>query len=346
MSDSGTATTRSSKSVSVALATFNGDRFLSQQLQSIASQSTRPNELLIGDDGSTDRTLELVFQFASTAPFPVRVIKNQERLGYANNFLKLACLAESELIAFCDQDDVWLPDKLKLTLQAFSNPGVLFSAHAATLINSNGEIIGEFKQGIRESTIREATRLEPWGVFAGFTTVIHKNLLKILPAAHRYPPGITDPLLDAHDRWTYFLANTCGLTAVISEPLALYRQHGKNLYGPGEAVYLPLILEKIDSVRSQTKKYIAISIHRAQLCRYISTLNLDQTWRDNSLKSALIWDSIAEGLRERQNLYSEKSRLSRMKFLARNFHNKVYNDPLTDRLSNRPLIKDVIAIFK
>ena len=89
------------------MATFNGDTYLSPQLQSLARQTLLPHELVVCDDGSTDRTLEIVRAFAADAPFPVRVHRNDEHLGFADNFLKAAVLCGGELIAFCDQDDVW-----------------------------------------------------------------------------------------------------------------------------------------------------------------------------------------------------------------------------------------------
>jgi glycosyltransferase involved in cell wall biosynthesis len=88
--------------VSVAMATYNGDKYISEQLESIASQSVLPAEVVITDDCSSDSTIEIIQQFASTAPFPVKLVRNAERLGYAGNFFK-ACRSSSQpLIAFCD----------------------------------------------------------------------------------------------------------------------------------------------------------------------------------------------------------------------------------------------------
>jgi glycosyltransferase involved in cell wall biosynthesis len=74
--------------VSIALATYNGDRWLREQFDSLARQTLLPGELVIRDDQSTDRTLEVVEQFASEAPFPIRVIRNDTRLGFADNFMR------------------------------------------------------------------------------------------------------------------------------------------------------------------------------------------------------------------------------------------------------------------
>lgn len=98
---------------SVVTATYNGHRFIQHQLESLAAQSLRPDELLVCDDGSTDGTLNLVTDFQLHAPFPVRIYCNPVRLGYTDNFLHGYTLAGGELIALCDQDDVWAAGKLQ-----------------------------------------------------------------------------------------------------------------------------------------------------------------------------------------------------------------------------------------
>ncbi len=93
------------------MATYNGAKYLEEQLASFVVQSQLP--LVVCDDGSADATLEILHRFAHSAPFPVRIVCNDERLGYGDNFLKAASLCEGDWIAFSDQDDVWLPDKLR-----------------------------------------------------------------------------------------------------------------------------------------------------------------------------------------------------------------------------------------
>src|SRR5262245_6144046 len=106
-------------SISVAMATFNGERFLRRQLSSLTEQTVNPSELIVTDDGSRDDTLTILLRFAKTAPFPVRIVQNETRLGYRANFMKAATLCSSDLIAFCDQDDVWEPKKLRIMRSVF-----------------------------------------------------------------------------------------------------------------------------------------------------------------------------------------------------------------------------------
>ena len=99
-------------SLSIALCTCNGERYIEPLLASLARQTVLPNELVIGDDASDDTTLSILRHFAQSAPFPVRIVAPRERLGHASNFLATARDCAGEWIAFADQDDVWFDTKL------------------------------------------------------------------------------------------------------------------------------------------------------------------------------------------------------------------------------------------
>ena len=96
--------------ISIAMATYNGERFLEEQLRTLSEQVRLPDEVVVCDDGSTDCTQEILAQFAKSAPFPVRLVINDRRLGWRENFLKAASICTSDYIAFCDQDDIWFPE--------------------------------------------------------------------------------------------------------------------------------------------------------------------------------------------------------------------------------------------
>src|SRR3954454_9678676 len=96
--------------VSVALASYNGARFIDEQLASLAAQTRPPDELVVCDDGSTDDTLDHVERFAATAPFEVRIVRNAENLGFSGNFQRVLALVRGDIVFICDQDDIWYPD--------------------------------------------------------------------------------------------------------------------------------------------------------------------------------------------------------------------------------------------
>src|SRR5580698_1985958 len=98
--------------LSVALCTYNGERFLPEQLASIREQSRLPDELVICDDASADQSVAIATRFAERAPFPVRIEANSRNLGSTPNFARAIELCNGDAIVLSDQDDVWLPDKL------------------------------------------------------------------------------------------------------------------------------------------------------------------------------------------------------------------------------------------
>lgn len=102
----------------MALCTYNGDQYLRNQLESIATQTLPPDELIVRDDHSSDATLEIVTDFASKAPFPVLISQNSQNLGSTKNFEAAIDDCSADFIALSDQDDVWLPQKLEILREA------------------------------------------------------------------------------------------------------------------------------------------------------------------------------------------------------------------------------------
>ena len=111
--------------VSVAMATYNGGRFLREQLDSIHRQTLQPVEVILCDDGSGDDTVEIARRFAAEVSYRVVVDAHGERLGYSENFLRAIRQCRGEGIALCDQDDVWEPRKLEVACAEFRDPGVI-----------------------------------------------------------------------------------------------------------------------------------------------------------------------------------------------------------------------------
>lgn len=209
--------------VSVAMATYNGAKHIREQLDSLARQTVLPLELVVTDDGSTDDTIEIVKDFAGVAPFPVSVFRNETRLGYGDNFLKAASLCRGDLIAFCDQDDIWMEDKIRVCRAFFADPEVMLTIHSARTLNSSGE------RGFRipdfRTRICEVGGCNPISNHQGFAMIVRKSLLEMADSKLR-PPNI-----NGHDQWCWFLAASIGKIATISDELALYRQHEGNAFG-------------------------------------------------------------------------------------------------------------------
>jgi glycosyltransferase involved in cell wall biosynthesis len=147
--------------ISVALATYNGARYLREQLESLVVQRVRPAELVVGDDGSNDDTPLILQAFAQTAPFPVRFMPKGERRGFADNFLGIAAACTHDLVAFCDQDDVWLPGKLEAGLARIEADRSLLALHRLTTTNEALQPTGLWTQGIEKDAVFEPLALDP-----------------------------------------------------------------------------------------------------------------------------------------------------------------------------------------
>ena len=213
--------------VSVALATYNGAKYIDQQLASIARQTRQPDELVVSDDGSTDETINLVRAFAKTVSFPVNILPKKERLGFADNFLHAAENCRCELIALCDQDDVWSLEKLELGVDRLVNDGSLLSMHTLTVTDETLSPTGfELKQGIFSDAVKPPLALNPFGTGWGNTMIFRRELVHLIPKKERPAQPNRRHQLLSHDTWIFALAAALGNVSQINLPLILYRQHG------------------------------------------------------------------------------------------------------------------------
>ena len=129
--------------ISIAMCTYNGAQFLQKQLDTFASQTYPPYELIVCDDGSTDATLALIERFVRKVAFPVRIFKNERTLGSTRNFEKAIGVCDGDLIALSDQDDEWYPDKLARMHRLFEElPEALAAFSNADIIDDDSAFAG------------------------------------------------------------------------------------------------------------------------------------------------------------------------------------------------------------
>lgn len=217
--------------ISVAMATYNGGLYLQDQLSTLAAQEWSPLELIITDDGSKDETVPLIKSFALHAPFPVRLEQNSERLGYGRNFLKAASMCKGTHVAFCDQDDIWLPHKLSQVSAVLATQDYDLVAHSAKVVDRSLNWLGVNFPDIDCSGPLNLVDTEDRIFFPGFTLTVSRSLLQVLESEMDQVANAVDDDNFAHDELICEFASERGKCFVISEPLALYRQHGNNLIG-------------------------------------------------------------------------------------------------------------------
>lgn len=328
--------------VSIVLATYNGEKFLTDLLQSLELQSYRPAEIIISDDGSTDSTIEICRQFALSSPFEVHLIETEGRLGYGENFLRSCTHASGELIAFCDQDDIWATNKLERCVEAFENSDVMLCAHTANLINHSAEVIGRFSQGIKKNSLMLPGTNYPWGVYFGFSMMFRRELIDWFDFSQRGQDYNDPSQLMAHDRYIYFLANAIGQTAVLAEPLVSYRQHGGNVFGfnSRQKTVKEKCRSKIAAERNHL--YFKLATHRKSfLSLHAEQKELEQ-FSEELKKSALQWELVAQSVLLRGEIYRSGFIVKRFRAFAECVFSGVYFDPRYKQNALRSLLKDLL----
>jgi glycosyltransferase involved in cell wall biosynthesis len=223
-------------SVSIVLATYNASSYLQQQLDSLAGQSHLPVELIVGDDGSLDETRLIVEAFARTSPFVVHWVHPcKEPLGACQNFARLLELAHGEYLMFCDQDDIWLEDKIRITLEEMQRLEAMYTRETPCLVYTDLAVISADAQEIAPSFWRYQ-RFKPQqggplqvvvaqNVVTGCTTMVNRTAQKLVVPMPRHGPLM-------HDWWfTLAVSAFGGQVRGLDRPTVLYRQHSHNTVG-------------------------------------------------------------------------------------------------------------------
>lgn len=206
--------------ISVVMATYNGAAFLAEQLASFARQTLLPDELIISDDGSRDATIEIAAAFAKSAPFPVKIFKNERNLGYAKNFISAANRSSAELIFFSDQDDIWADDKIAVIAAiAAGSPELVFSHDKSTFyVDKSEPDRPSHYQLLRDLGFPLAIAM------AGCCMAVKSTFL----AEWGWPP---EDSTVSHDFWLALLSSGFNQRKYVDRALIQYRMHGGNTVG-------------------------------------------------------------------------------------------------------------------
>lgn len=221
--------------VAIVMATYNGGRFVEEQIRSIQSQSFSEWLLYVRDDGSRDDTVQKVIQLEREDD-RVKLIwddlGNQGTVGNFSTLMKVALEEGADYLFFADQDDVWHPDKLAIMLGAMQNLESLNGKVAPLLVHCDLAVVDEQLHPVADSFVKYS-RLSPttveFGVLlcenqvTGCACAINRSLLELASPIPR------DVLM--HDWWLALLASSVGKIGFISKPLVMYRQHFSNVLG-------------------------------------------------------------------------------------------------------------------
>jgi glycosyltransferase involved in cell wall biosynthesis len=200
--------------VSIAVCTYNGEKFLVEQLDSLVSQ-TYPNlEIIITDDCSKDETFSKLQDYANRFDF-IKIFKNEQNLGYVKNFEKAISLCNGDFIALCDQDDIWDKDKIIHQVEGIGDS--LLCYHDSAFVDQNGKSLNKKLSDV--VNMYDGSSFEPFLFFncvSGHASLIKKELVNY---ALPFPKDLF------HDRWLAYVATNLGSIKYLNLPLVDYRQH-------------------------------------------------------------------------------------------------------------------------
>lgn len=222
------------KTIDILLATYNGEPFLEVQLDSLLAQTYRGWRLLVRDDSSSDGTKEILENYRSRHPDLIMIIPSDgQNLGVCGNFSRLLEQTDAPYVMFCDQDDVWLPDKIETTLTKIRGLERQYGESAPLLIHTDLivvdaqlTVIGKSLWRYQSTAPQRMTKLNRVLMqnFATGCTVMINRALRDLAM-----PIPKQALM--HDWWLVLVATAFGWVAAVANPTVLYRQHVRNNIG-------------------------------------------------------------------------------------------------------------------
>lgn len=247
------------KTVNVLMSTYNGERFLREQIDSILAQQNVKVHLIIRDDGSTDSTCKILREYEKNEN--VQIIYGKTNLGPANAFMTLLYNADlADYYAFADQDDIWLGDKLISTIHKMEREKEddknsvdvkLLGVCNQLLIDEKGLVIG--KRSIHQQNTKLLSILFG-NELSGCSMVINRALREyVIDPIHR--PDARLLQLRMHDTWMALTAASVGKICITKEPKILYRQHGANVVGAYKKQGLSRILSYCKTLFSKQRGY-------------------------------------------------------------------------------------------
>lgn len=215
--------------VAVALCTHQGERWIDEQLRSILAQTVPVAEIVVGDDASTDRTLDIVRAVAAETDVPIRIRRHHVALGVAGNFADAIAATTGDVVALSDQDDVWHPDRLERLLPHLE--GVALVHSDARLVDEDGRPLG--------ATLADSLEMTPWERAAmadgrAVEALLRRNLVTGATAVMWRDAAVAALPIPAgwiHDEWIAMCAALGDGVRFVPEPTIDYRQHGGNQIG-------------------------------------------------------------------------------------------------------------------
>ncbi|MBB2147165.1 glycosyltransferase [Pedobacter sp. LMG 31464] len=221
-------------SVSIAMCTYNGAKYIDEQLETIIAQDYPLHEIIVVDDRSSDDTFKILEEWQAKYPTLFKLCLNEKNLGFDKNFEKAISLCTGDLIAIADQDDIWMNDKLSSLAELFSNENVML-AHGASITLKNGSL-HHFSGQLKRYKLFEGNdsrKLFLLNQLSGHNIMFRKSILN---------QAIPIPDFMPYDWWLALNATVLGEIKAIKKYLVHHRKHGDNAFFSKKRIKNPLTL--------------------------------------------------------------------------------------------------------
>jgi glycosyltransferase involved in cell wall biosynthesis len=294
--------------ISIALAVFNGEKYLQEQLQSFMLQLRLPDELIVCDDGSNDTSISIIEDFKKNAPFNVLFHRNTENLGYVKNFEKAIGYCTGDIIFLSDQDDVWLPEKIQLIEKIFfSTPEVMVVLNNMDICDEKLQLTGLTTLGqIRSAGMKD--EVLSYGCCTAFRSSI-KSLALPIPDSY------------SHDAWINQFGKSMGRWFLYEASLQLYRRHSSASSNWITSSPEKIKRQDLKSFATEAKPWVAYELRAKLLFNVRGRLDLcgpaflsSQVYVTDLLDNIYCLDKEIEAIRKR--VFLMKAGYLRRKLLA------------------------------
>ena len=312
------------KEIVILLATFNGEKYIRQQLKSLFEQTNQNFRLVVHDDGSSDATAEIINEYRDKYPERIEIFYGNSCGGPKENFLWMLGRVEADYYLFCDQDDVWLPEKLQRSMDALASEEDNYRSSKEEVppvcVFTDMRVVDEELNTLSDSFIRYIGRVPENTAYtqilidnpaAGCTMCFNRALRDLVVDL---APSVDLNNIPMHDAFVLEIAAIMGKVVAIDEPLAYYRQTGHNAMGAVTESESDKAARNIEDLKQgnifQKKKAFV------EESRLFAAEILKADWLPKDKKNVLL----------RFSTIGEKGKLKRMSFYSKNNFTRAHHN--------------------
>ncbi len=240
--------------IDILLASYNGEKYIAEQIESILNQTYKDWFLYIKDDCSTDNTINIINAYEKRYKDKIRVILSDKPSGSAkDNFFSMLQYSKSDYIMTCDQDDVWIPEKIEITYNKMKEAENAYK-DIPILVHTDLKVADENLNVISDSLLKmqnldssrdKLNNLLVQNIVSGCTVMVNRELLDYIKIIPKYAI--------MHDWWMALIASSLGKIEFIEKPTVLYRQHKYNDVGAKNVNSTNYILERLNNINDIKK---------------------------------------------------------------------------------------------